>query len=201
MAITEFKRGEHPHGFVGLRVATTLGLTGKFCQAHYSYNDLSRERAWELAEAQHQAWRQLAAAQRRESALHRRSKRAGPGWIAAGFRAALVRESSIRSGRRRMYFVPAFCISRWDTEAETRNKNRSKAFRFNVLLGNSLESAFEKAERYYSETRELTVQQQDLLRSRRPEPDVFVKMAISLGHQEYTIDVNSIRRRVGVPEL
>lgn len=39
MAIIEYNEGEHPAGFVGLRVVRTIGVNSEYRQTYLSYRD------------------------------------------------------------------------------------------------------------------------------------------------------------------
>lgn len=197
MAVIEYTEGAHSGGFVGIRVATTLGSNGEYRQAYFSYKDYSPGKAKYLAEALNEQWREQALAQRQHDWVNRPNARSGQGWVAAGLRADLLRENKVRGGRRRMYYAPAFTVDQWPRGGEGGHRH----FRVNVAAGRSLEHAFHTAVSHYATVRKLSIEEQASLLSRQPFARLFVKLAIGLGLNGYTIDVNAIRRRVGVPEL
>ncbi|SEG30691.1 hypothetical protein [Billgrantia desiderata] len=197
MAVIEYLEGAHPAGFIGIRVATTLGSSSEYRQAYFSYSDYSPRRAKELADALNEQWREQAFSQRQEDWLNRPNARAGQGWLATGLRADLLREYKIRRGERRMYYAPAFIADKWPRRGE----GSHRCFRVNVSTGRSLEQAFRTAVSHYASVRQLGIQAQAALLSRQPAPQLFVKLAIMLGMKGYTIDINAIRQKVGVPEL
>lgn len=197
MAVFEYAEGDHPAGFVGLRVATTLGLNDEYRQAYFSYSDYSPGQARELANALNEQWRQQALAQRQANWLSRRNARSGLGWLATGLRADILRENKFRAGEQRMYFAPAFVVDRWPRDSEATHRE----FRVNVPSGITLEWGFHEAVRQYIDARQLGTQEHAELLSRQPSPTLFVRLAIELGLKDYAIDINAIRRRVGLPEL
>lgn len=197
MAVIEYLEGDHPGGFIGIRAVTTLGSCDQYRQAYFPYRDYSPPLAQALADKLNEQWRQQAAAHRSATWLTKRPARAGLGWLATGLRADLLRENKIRGGERRMYFAPAFVV---DRRKDLQDVPR-REFRVNVPDGKTLEDAFNAAVSHYACVRRLTIGEQAELLSRQPLPDIFVQLAIKLGMKDYSIDINAIRRRVGVSEL
>lgn len=198
MAVIEYAEGDHASGFVGLRVVTTLGLNTEYRQVYLSYRDYSTEKARALAEALNAQWREQADIQIRHNWLSRPSKRSGQGWLASGLRADLLRENKVRGGQKKMYFAPAFVVDGWPRQS----KKPSRFFRINVEKGRSVDQAYQAAIDQYATLRKLAAEEQAALLSRQPPAQLFVMLAIKLGlKHEYVININTIRRRVGVAEI
>lgn len=197
MAVIEYLEGQHPAGYVGLRVVTTLGSNDEYRQAYFSYSDYLPSKARQLADALHEIWREQARAQRQDDWLGRPVSRAGIGWLASGFRADIVRQRKVRGGELRMYYAPVFMVDRWPPQGP----GGHRSFRVNVQTGKSLDEVFHAAVSHYVAIRQLGGEEHAELLSRQPPAQLFVQIAIKLGLKDCAIDINAIRRRVGVPEL
>lgn len=197
MAIIEYLKDEHPGGFIGLRVATTLGTHTLYRQIYLSYSDYSPSRARTIAKRINSRWREEAEERIRLGWISDDKPRRSPKTLATGLRCHLIFEYKQRAGRTKQYVSPSFVV-----DGYPRSKNRSPtAFRFNASRSISLDEAYHKAVRHYASLRGLDDDQQAYLLAKKPAPAIFVQMAISEGLKDRPIDVNDIRRRVGVPEL
>lgn len=110
MAVIYYAEGEHDAGFVGFRVATTIGLDSDYRQAYFSLNQYSYFNAHRLAHQQDNKWRLEAAQVKLESMTTKRRKNAGPHIISQGLRAKIGVERKMRGGELRAYFTPCFSV-------------------------------------------------------------------------------------------
>jgi len=92
MAVIFYAEGEHPAGFIGFRVATTLGEAKDFKQQYFALSEYSYEEAYKQAHALNDQWRALATTVRHTQRLKDTSSRGNPGYIATGLRGALLVE-------------------------------------------------------------------------------------------------------------
>lgn len=195
MAVIEYLEDEHPAGFIGLRVVTTLGVQEEYRQAYFSYSEFTPDKARILADTLHDEWRKTADDQRKDNLLHRPSVRSASIWLASGLRAQIYIESKMRREGRKYYYYPAFVIDK-------RPRKGSICFRINMSNGVDIRHAYHQAVDKYIALRQIAPEQRAVLLSRQPSGQDFVMLAIKLAlKHEYLIDINHIRRRVGVPEL
>lgn len=92
MAVVFYAEGEHPAGFIGFRVATTLGDAKDFKQQYFALSEYDYEEAYNKAHALNNQWRAYATTVRRTQRLKETSDRGNPGYIATGLRGALLVE-------------------------------------------------------------------------------------------------------------
>ena len=97
MAVIFYEEGEHPAGFIGFRVATTLGDAKDFSQAYFGLSEYSYDQAYSLAHELNENWRSKAKQVVRQRRLSETSRRKRPGYIAVGFRGAILVEQSPHS--------------------------------------------------------------------------------------------------------
>lgn len=106
MAVIFYDEGEHDTGFVGFRVATTLGSNESYHQKYYSLKDYSYATARKLAYAQDAEWRAEAESIAHFGKLHRRKRHWGKNIIVEGLRAYIGIENKIRNGEKEHTFLP-----------------------------------------------------------------------------------------------
>lgn len=197
MGIREFRNRNTPDKVEGVIVTTTLGTMQEFRRAYFSFKDYSPEEAWELAQAVYDKWRGYAEMRKKEQMLDVSQPHADPTWIASGFRAMIGREGKRVNGERKYHHFPTF----WINVVIPGKTGRHRNFRVSEPTGNGIERRFHQAVKFYCELRNLDIEDQALLLTRQPSPEHFVKEAIRMGQEDVAIDINSIRRRVGIPEL
>lgn len=110
MTVIFYDEGDHDAGFVGFRVATTIGHDEDYRQEYFSLKDYSHDTAYKLAHAQDAKWRVQAEDIKRENKLKRRRKNWGKSIIVEGLRAYINTETKIRGGEKRAYFSPMFAV-------------------------------------------------------------------------------------------
>ena len=170
MAVIEYKKGEHPQGLIGFRVARTLGSDSARKEFFFStsvYGDaaanLAYEKDAELAE--------IAKQNRAKNALKRKSAYQ----FATGFCAKILIEKKVRGGELRTYFSPAFSVT---------HKGVEKAFRIPKW---GFHAAWSKAVSYYVESRQLDGNESLSLLARKPEVSLFtgtlLKRVRARGHK------------------
>jgi len=170
MAVIEYKKGEHPQGLVGFRVARTLGSDNQRKEYFFSIS-VHGSKAEDLARTKDQELSELARKNRRLNSLKRKS----PYQFATGFCAKILVERKVRGGETRTYFCPAFCVS-YD--------GRDKAFRIPKL---GFSGAWAKAVNYFAESRSLNGNEALSLLARKPDKSIFIdtmlKKTQSRGHK------------------
>lgn len=97
MAVIFYEEGEHPAGFIGFRVATTLGDAKDFSQAYFGLTEYSYDQAHSLAHELNEKWRSTAKQVVRQRRLSETSSRKRPGYIAVGLRATILIEQHPQS--------------------------------------------------------------------------------------------------------
>lgn len=110
MAVIFYAEGDHPAGFVGYRVATTLGESTEFRQRYFSLSEYSPAEAQRLADALNAKWRNDASAVIRDGRLTRKRSYSGAGVIVMGLRAAFRVERG-RKAHYGTYITPCFSVS------------------------------------------------------------------------------------------
>lgn len=111
MAVLEYKEGEHAAGFIGFRVATTLGSNDTYKQAYFSTKQMSHTKAKKLAFAQDKAWREEAERAIREKLMSKKAN-SGPGVIVAGLRAGIAISNKHRGDKLYIHFRPIFYVKK-----------------------------------------------------------------------------------------
>lgn len=190
MAIIKYREGEHPGGFVGLRVVTTLGSNTLYRQRYYPFNEYSEEAAWIKAEALNKRWREQAneAAQTRMLQAHAFS---GVGWIARGFRGSIRCEKKWRGGEHRRYYSPGFLV-----DGVPALGLPHRFFSINHPAGVTIADVFEEALYCYAVRRELTRDMIHEVKQRALPPEIFIMLAKNYENQG--CDLARIRKRVGL---
>ncbi len=166
MAVIEYKAGEHGGGFVGFRVARTIGVESDYRQEYFSLSDYSRAEARRLANELEASWKQEAQdviKSKRKNINTPRSKSDGH-IIADGFRAGIGIERKVRSGVLRTYFVPCF----WVKIPGVGKSNMT--FRIRKY---GFKSAYIKAATKYGEIHQLSTNDRLALIAREPEKELF----------------------------
>jgi hypothetical protein len=111
MSVKEFKEGEHPGGFVGFRVATTVGRSDDFRQAYFSLSEYGWRKARTLARQLDKQWREEAAKVASDMKLKGGHKNAAVNLGVTGLRAYISVEKKQRGGGLKVYFSPDFIVS------------------------------------------------------------------------------------------
>jgi hypothetical protein len=109
MAVIFYAEGEHPSGFVGYRVATTLGTQQEFRQKYFSLSEYAAATAERLAHELEAQWREQAADEVRLNRLRRSKKSAGPGGLITGLR-AYIRVGQGKAAHHTGYVSPMFVV-------------------------------------------------------------------------------------------
>lgn len=170
MAVIEYKKGEHPQGLIGFRVARTLGSDSARKEFFFSTSVYGEEAA-RLASEKDTELAEIAKKNRAKNALKRKSAYQ----FATGFCAKILIEKKVRGGELRTYFSPAFSVT---------HKGVEKAFRIPKW---GFHTAWSKAVSYYVESRQLDGNESLSLLARKPEMSLFtgtlLKRAKARGHQ------------------
>lgn len=187
MAVFFYDVGQHKAGFVGFRVATTIGKAEDVKQAYFSLNEYDYRTAEKLAHQQDDQWRLEAAGVRKERLLLSKIHRS-PGSIATGLRAGyrIDRRGDSHTAN------PAFIV-----QIPGYGKGQ-KSF---VTSAHGYLNAYQKAVDFYVEVRGLgDVERSDLIQ-RCPSPEIFkgelwTKLIVN-GH---IVSEEEIDRKLNLPK-
>jgi len=179
MSVRFYAEGEHPAGFVGYRVATTVGDAKEYRQAYFSLNQYSPDVAHDKAHTLHNKWRQQAddrIRQRRiECSVRADDDKAA--LIATNFRARIHVDKGKKPSQA-IRFVPQFVVSR---------PGHGRSSRSFSLKTYGLDQAFLLALDFYCSTYEVSDADRDLLLSRKPDSSLFTvtlrDRLLERGHQ------------------
>lgn len=178
MTVIFYDHGQHDTGFVGFRVARTIGTNGEYRQKYFSLNKYSYGKAARLAHDLNDKWEAEASAVKHIAKLAQRRRSWGPNVIVNGLRAVISVERKIRGGQKRAYFSASFNVKKIGCG------KGDIAFRTSV---HGYEGAFELAVIKYSEIHSLSDTERLELLSKIPSPTVFTGYLLdrlhSNGHQ------------------
>lgn len=163
MAVFLYGEGDHPAGFVGYRVATTLGEASEFRQKYYPFSYYSPAEAERLAYAQDDQWRSDAEAAKRDSLLIRKRPYGGAGVIVQGLRAALRVEKG-RKAHYLTYITPCFIVT---------IPGYGKGEKRFVTTTYGLDWAFEEATSLFSNLHGLSPAERAAVRLMKPDAEMF----------------------------
>ena len=166
MAVLYYAEGDHDSGFIGFRVATSIGTEDDYRQKYFSLNeyggyDAAKQAAHELNDR----WRAQARETIRANKIFKLDRDAGPNQICRGLRGAIVL-SKKDSGNddRHYYYQPAFKVSGYTARLP------EKAFRMSLY---GYEQAFEQAVIWFCGIHRLDKWQQLALMEMIPDRSLF----------------------------
>ncbi|MBF8643076.1 hypothetical protein [Pseudomonas luteola] len=164
MAVMFYGEGEHPAGFIGCRVATTLGEESEFRQRYFGLSEYSPAQAHSLAESLNRKWRTEAEAVKRARGLRQGRPKGGPGVLAMGFRAAFKVERG-RKGHYGTYITPCFVVA---------NSGYGKGEARFLTSVHGFDGAFAAAAEHYCKVYSLNDEERKILLAKKPSRDLFV---------------------------
>ncbi len=164
MAVFFYDHGDHPAGFVGYRVATTLGRACDYKQKYFAESEYGRATGSRLAHELDARWRAEAMDVRREDRLTRTRSFAGPGALVTGLN-ALLRVKRGKKAHCRDTITPVFVVSL---------PGYGKGNRTFSLRELGLNEAFRQAVDYYCLVHGLTNEEKNILLKLKPKPDLFI---------------------------
>lgn len=181
MAVIYYGEGTHDAGFVGFRVARTVGVADDYRQEYFSLREYSYATAHRLA------YREAEAEEvKRQNKTCKRRRNSGPNIIADGLRAYIGIENRSRMGGKRTYFTPCFLVTK------PGYGNGDIAFRVST---HGYNEAYEKAVETYCEIHNLTDEQYVELLGRMPSKDVFtgclLDAILKRGHRATKAEIQS----------
>tara|TARA_R110002124_G_scaffold128157_19_gene288732 strand:+ start:28345 stop:28929 length:585 start_codon:yes stop_codon:yes gene_type:complete len=163
MAVFFYGEGEHPAGFIGYRVATTLGNAKEYRQEYFALSEYSPSKASKLAHKLDKLWRDDAISEIRNNLLTTKRANAGAGYIVQGFRASL-RVGRGRKPEHRTYITPSFIVT-----IPGYGKGQ-KEFSIRKL---GFDYAYQEAVNFYSKLHNLTIAETSLLMKLKPNQKLF----------------------------
>lgn len=184
MTVIFYDHGEHGAGFVGFRVARTIGTNTKYKQKYFSLKQYSYGEAAKLAYALDEKWEKEANEVKHITKLGPSKRSSGPHIIADGIRAMIGIENKIRDGIKKTYFAPSFSV-----KIVGYGKGEI-AFR---PYTHGYEKAFELAVTKFSEIHGLTDTERLELLNKIPDKSVFTELLFERlrknGHQVALSDI------------
>ncbi len=113
MTILEYKKDEHPSGFIGFRVVRTLGANDDYRQKYFSINKYGYDAAKVAAQAQDLEWKKVAENNKKnfKNKLNVK-KNSNPGVIVNGLRAYIIAEKKLRREGYKHYYTPCFIVKK-----------------------------------------------------------------------------------------
>ncbi|WP_415913229.1 hypothetical protein [Neptuniibacter sp. QD37_11] len=133
MAVLEYQEGEHPGGFIGFRVARTIGDDNDYRQMYFGLREYSYDTAKQLAHEIDKEWleqaRTVVQGKRLEGLINPTEN-----GIATGLRAYIAAEGKKQKSGKEWYYTPVF-IARI-------GKHKERLYRIPKL---SYEEAFRQA--------------------------------------------------------
>jgi len=170
MSVIKYKIGEHGSGFVGYRVARTIGDNADYRQKYFSFKYYGEDAAKKLAYSLDKRWQSEAIKVRRYKellyGLRLNDDERRPHVIAKGLRGSILVERKYREGRMKTYFAPGF-------HAAPRGHGRSERF---FRIGKwGFKGAYIKAVAFYAKARQLNAADTLALVARQPEKTLFTE--------------------------
>lgn len=158
MSVREYKKGEHPRGFVGFRV---VRVVKSYRQRYFSTNHYERHVAHKLAHELDDKWREEQEQIKYLNQTRSTRKRAGENVIATGLRAYI--SIDMRKNREnKIHFNPCFIVDKKGGGAYTFN---TEAYGFTAAYTNAVNR--------YCQIHELDSSQRDILLRRKPSKEIF----------------------------
>lgn len=166
MAVIYYDVGDHPAGFTGFRVATTIGSDKDYRQQYFSLKEYSYHQARLLANKLNDEWRSQA-----EEYLVSRSPAVSlntktPNVITNGLRAVISLDKKMRNGKINNYLVTGFMV-------DTKNLSGGRVSKLHRTALHGYDTAFEMAVEHYCQVRGLDLEDQELLMTLKPTTDLF----------------------------
>jgi len=164
MAVIFYGEGEHPAGFIGYRVATTLGHASAFRQQYFSLEQYGEITARTMAHRLDARWRAEAMAERRKRQLSGPRLTGGAGALITGLSARILVEKT-RLQEYRPLIRPVF-VSHIPGYGRGQ-----KTFPIKTL---GYDAAFEQAVAHYVTIHALSELEAQQVRRVKPRRDLFV---------------------------
>ncbi len=163
MSVIYYGEGDHPAGFIGYRVATTLGECSEFRQRYFALSEYSPAQAQALAEELNDKWRREAEAAKRDSLLERKRPYGGPGVIVMGLRASF----NVKRGKKAHHattITPCFIVS---------NPEYGKGHTTFVTTTMGFDAAFIAAVEHFGRIHALSPEELAVIVSLKPDQELF----------------------------
>jgi len=166
MAIIEYKLGEHQSGFVGFRVARTIGDQADYRQEYFALSEYTRADARRFAKELDREWELEAkeVLKSKKKNIYTDSLKYKKNVFAIGLRASIEVEHKFRGGEERAYFAPCFLVKKPGI-GKSCITYRIRKLGFDTAYTNAVEK--------YCELHELDRKDKAVLLSRRPERSLF----------------------------
>ncbi len=190
MSIKIYKEFEHPAGFIGIRLCSTV--EGKYRQQYYNFKNretgklFSKKRQKEMLEEARQLEAEWALEnkeyvyQRKISQPHPKTKKEASTGV-EGLTLTFLIDSS---GSSKTYYYPVFRVEL------PRDKLRQKCFRFTDI---SYTKAWREAVELWAQVHEIRPKDRDALIKRMPPPSQFVQLRRAMNADGHTIPTSALR--------
>ena len=163
MSVIYYAEGDHPAGFIGYRVATTLGECSDFRQRYFALSEYSPAQAQAQAEELNDKWRREAEAAKRDSLLMRKRPYGGPGVIVMGLRASLI----VKRGSKAHHattITPCFVVS---------NPGYGQGHKNFVTTALGFDGAFSAAVEHFCRLHNLSDEERAVIVLLKPDQELF----------------------------
>lgn len=193
MAVIYYGEGDHEAGFVGFRVATTIGSNSNYKQAYFSLNEYSYRMAELLANQLNEKWKLEAEQVKLKNMTTKLRKNSGPHIIAQGIKAKICVERKFRGGESKAYFSPCFSVKipsqgKGDTVFRTSKHGYTEAYK--------------KAVDLHCDIHGLTDTQYVELLGRIPSPSLFTEHLVELTQNRgHNVTKSEILKKLNLGEF
>lgn len=195
MAIIEYKLGEHQSGFVGFRVARTIGDQADYRQEYFALSEYSRADARRFAKELDHEW-QLEAKEvlkSKKKNIYTDSLKYKKNVFAIGLRASIEVEHKFRGGEDRAYFAPCFLVKKPGIGKSC------ITYRIRKL---GFECAYIEAVTKYCELHDLSDEDEAVLLSRQPDRTLFTNTLLKeLRTRGYKLSKKALEEMMSVADL
>ncbi|MFK4131924.1 hypothetical protein ACI2KR_06470 [Pseudomonas luteola] len=166
MTVIFYAKGEHPSGFIGYRVSTSVGHGEDRRQNYFALSMYSVEEAYKLAHERNDKLREEAEIVKRKRGLLQGRPKGGAGVLAMGFRAGFKIERGRKSkSYDRPRITPCFIVP------NPGHGNGDKKFLTTV---HGFDGAFNAAAQHYCELHELEPHEKKIIFSKKPDKELFI---------------------------
>lgn len=189
MSIKIYKEFEHPAGFIGIRLSSTV--EGKYRQQYYNFKNretgklFSKKRQKEMLEEARQLEAEWALEnreylyQRKISQPHPKTKKEASTGVEGLTLTFLIDSSGLNT-----YYYPVFRVEL------PRNRLRQKFFRFGTV---SYTEVWREAVELWAKVHDIRPKDRDALLKRMPPPSQFVQLRRAMNADGHTIPTSALR--------
>lgn len=178
MAVIEYKSDEHPGGFIGFRVARTVGNSSNYKQKYFSIKKHGYHTAKRLAYKLNDKLSSLACEELKNKKMTTIRNHSSANVVTPGLRAYISTESKKRNDKTTVYFIPCFLVKKVGAGQSSISYRIAK---------HGYRNAYILAVKKYVEIHDLTAGQHLSLLSMMPDKTIFTDHLLNnvyeRGHQ------------------